>query len=151
MPRTTPARARALLAAAPLAVPALALLAACGGVVRRHHLDDGRRRAGGVHSAAAQAATFPVTVTGDNGAVTIAAQPKKIVSLSPADTEILFAIGAGPQVAAVDDQSNYPAGRADAPTCRATSPNAEAIAGVRPRPRRAVRRRQRHRRRARRS
>ena len=30
------------------------------------------------------------------------------MTLSPAHTEMLFAIGAGDQVIAVDDQSNYP-------------------------------------------
>lgn len=34
--------------------------------------------------------------------------PQRIVSLSPTATEILFAIGAGPRVVAVDDQSTHP-------------------------------------------
>ena len=34
--------------------------------------------------------------------------PKRIISLSPSATETLFAIGAGKQVIAVDDLSNYP-------------------------------------------
>src|SRR5205809_3161300 len=34
--------------------------------------------------------------------------PHRIVSLSPTATESLFAIGAGPQVIAVDNQSDYP-------------------------------------------
>ena len=44
---------------------------------------------------------------------------------------MLFAIGAGPQVTAVDDQSNYPA---DAPKTDLSGfqPNAEAIAGKNP-------------------
>jgi hypothetical protein len=35
--------------------------------------------------------------------------PQRIVSLSPTHTEILFAVGAGDQVVAVDSMSNYPA------------------------------------------
>ena len=35
--------------------------------------------------------------------------PARIVSLAATHTETLFAIGAGDQVVAVDDQSNYPA------------------------------------------
>jgi iron complex transport system substrate-binding protein len=55
------------------------------------------------------AAAFPVTVTDDEGtAVEIAAEPEKIVSLTPANTEILFAIGAGDRVVATDDGSDYP-------------------------------------------
>lgn len=52
--------------------------------------------------------------------------PKKIVSLAPTATEMLYAIGAGPQVVAVDDQSNFPA---DAPKTALSGfkPNVEAI------------------------
>ena len=39
--------------------------------------------------------------------------PSRIVSLSPTATEMLYAIGAGDQVIAVDDFSNYPADTAD--------------------------------------
>jgi iron complex transport system substrate-binding protein len=51
---------------------------------------------------------FPVTVLASNGKVTVKARPSRIVSLSPTATETLFAMGAGPQVVAVDDQSDYP-------------------------------------------
>ncbi len=54
-------------------------------------------------------AAFPVTVTDDEGtAVDIAAEPETIVSLTPANTEILFALGAGERVVATDDGSDYP-------------------------------------------
>jgi iron complex transport system substrate-binding protein len=50
-------------------------------------------------TASPAAAMFPVTVTDDEGtAVTIAAQPTKIVSLMPSVTETLFALGVGDQV-----------------------------------------------------
>src|SRR4026209_1952537 len=40
------------------------------------------------------AAAYPLTLTGDDGkTVTIAARPQKIVSLTPAATETLFALG----------------------------------------------------------
>jgi iron complex transport system substrate-binding protein len=70
------------------------------------------------------AAAFPVTV----GSVTLDKRPEKIISLSPTATEMLFAIGAGPQVAAVDDQSNFPA-EAPKTDLSGYQPNAEAIAG----------------------
>ncbi|MFM7534966.1 MAG: ABC transporter substrate-binding protein [Acidimicrobiales bacterium] len=59
------------------------------------------------------------------------AAPKRIVSLSPTATESLFAIGAGPQVVAVDDQSNFPA---EAPRTELSGfrPNVEAIAAKNP-------------------
>jgi iron complex transport system substrate-binding protein len=56
---------------------------------------------------------FPVTVEDMNGPVTIESKPVAIVSLSATATEMLFAIGAGPQVVAVDEFSDYPA---EAPT-----------------------------------
>ena len=40
--------------------------------------------------------------------VVIPAVPRFVVSLSPSNTEILFAIGAGEKVIAVDLYSNYP-------------------------------------------
>ena len=56
------------------------------------------------------APSFPLTLTDDEGGtVTLAAEPQKIVSLTPAVTETLFAVGAGPRVVATDDSSDYPA------------------------------------------
>lgn len=52
---------------------------------------------------------FPVTISTGGGEVTIEERPERIVSLSATATESLFAIGAGDQVVAVDDTSNYPA------------------------------------------
>ncbi len=79
-----------------------------------------------------QGARFPVTVTSSAGTtVTLSRQPSRIVSLSPTATEMLFAIGAGSQVVAVDDQSNYPS---NAPMTKLSgyTPNIEAIAGYAP-------------------
>jgi iron complex transport system substrate-binding protein len=71
-------------------------------------------------------AQFPVTVRDDNGEVTIEERPESIVSLSAVATEMLFAIGAGDQVIAVDDQSNYPA-EAPMTDLSGFTPNVEAI------------------------
>ena len=75
--------------------------------------------------------SFPVTIGAGGQAVTIPREPRRIVSLSPTATEMLFAIGAGDQVVAVDDQSNYPP---QAPRTKLSGyePNAEAIAGYHP-------------------
>ena len=63
-------------------------------------------------TAPADDAEFPVSVlTGEMGAdtsITLEAEPSSIVSLSPTATEMLWAVGAGDQVVAVDDQSDYP-------------------------------------------
>ena len=79
-----------------------------------------------------QGARFPVTVTSSAGTtVTLTKAPSRIVSLSPTGTEMLFAINAGPQVIAVDDQSTYPS---NAPMTKLSgyTPNIEAIAGYAP-------------------
>jgi iron complex transport system substrate-binding protein len=55
-------------------------------------------------------ATFPMTLTDDEGgSVTLASAPGTIVSLTPATTEIAFALGAGEKVAAVTESDDYPA------------------------------------------
>ena len=76
-------------------------------------------------------ASYPVTVGSAKHAVEIESQPEKIVSLSPTATEMLFAIGAGDQITAADQYSNYPAG---APTTDldAFQPNVEAIINYEP-------------------
>jgi iron complex transport system substrate-binding protein len=78
-------------------------------------------------SAPAPSAAFPASA----GGVTVQRRPTHIVSLSPTATEMLFAIGAGKQVVAVDDQSDYPA---DAPRTDLSGykPNAEQIAAKQP-------------------
>jgi iron complex transport system substrate-binding protein len=76
---------------------------------------------------AAAAASFPATA----GGVTLTQRPTHIVSLTPTGTEMLFQIGAGAQVTAVDDQSDFPT---DAPKTDLSSyqPNAEAVAAHNP-------------------
>jgi iron complex transport system substrate-binding protein len=82
-------------------------------------------------SSASPAESYPRTVPAANGPVTLATRPTRIVSLSATATEMLFAVGAGPQVKAVDDQSNYPA---TAPRTKLSGfqPNLEAIAKYNP-------------------
>lgn len=53
---------------------------------------------------------FPLTVDADNGPVTISERPGAIVSLSPSITEMIYAVGGGEQVIAVDKSSNFPDG-----------------------------------------
>jgi iron complex transport system substrate-binding protein len=85
----------------------------------------------GAAAPAGQEAAFPVTLDTPAGKLTLERQPSRIVSMSPTATEMLFAIGAGGQVAAVDSNSNYPK---EAPTTdlSAYEPNLEAIAGYKP-------------------
>ena len=88
----------------------------------------GLSSAGGATRPAPQ---FPVSVAAANGKVTVTRKPTRIVSLSPTSTEMLFAMGAGAQVIAVDDQSDYPK---NAPRTKLSgfTPNVEAIAAYKP-------------------
>jgi iron complex transport system substrate-binding protein len=85
----------------------------------------------GSSRSASTSETFPVSVTAANGTVRVTKRPSAIVSLSPTATEMLYAIGAGPQVKAVDSNSNYPP---QAPKTKLSyfNPNVEAIAAERP-------------------
>lgn len=78
-----------------------------------------------------EASEFPVTVVDDLGEVTIEGRPESIVSLSTVATEMLFAVGAGEQVVAVDDQSNYPS-EAPVTDLSGFTPNVEAILSYAP-------------------
>jgi iron complex transport system substrate-binding protein len=128
MSRTTPRLPRRGARLALLAAPVLALAVGCSssGTATSTSVSTQSPNQSG-----SQSGTYPVTIQGSNGPVTINAEPKRIVSLSAAETEILWSIGAGSQVVAVDDQSNYPQG---VPTTKLSGykPNAEAIAGYNP-------------------
>ncbi|MFY9782561.1 MAG: ABC transporter substrate-binding protein [Acidimicrobiales bacterium] len=75
--------------------------------------------------------SFPVTLKFADGTFTFKSRPTAIVSLSPTATEMLYAIGAGPQVKAVDSYSDYPPG---APVTKLSgyTLNVEAIAKYSP-------------------
>ncbi len=80
-----------------------------------------------------EAPAFPVTVTDAGGqAITLQAPARKIVSHSPGVTEILFAIGAGGQIAAVDEFSNYPEAAKPLQRVRYSNPSAEVEVGLAP-------------------
>ena len=59
-----------------------------------------------------------------------ATAPSCIVSLSPTATETLFAIGAGHQVQAVDNDSNYPTTGLPAKRINSLNPSVEAVLGI---------------------
>ncbi|MGZ4508951.1 MAG: ABC transporter substrate-binding protein [Blastococcus sp.] len=101
----------------------LLALSACGSGSSTSGAASGSSTAGQAH--------FPVTVTGANGTVTLPGEPKSIVSMSATATEMLFAIGAGSQVKAVDSTSNYPT-TAPITKLSAFTPNAEAIVAYKP-------------------
>jgi iron complex transport system substrate-binding protein len=67
-------------------------------------------------SSAPSAAAYPLTLTDDAGRqVTLAAEPERIVSLAPSNTEIVCALGACDRLVGVTDFDDYPAEVADIP------------------------------------
>ncbi|MEP7113625.1 MAG: ABC transporter substrate-binding protein [Ilumatobacteraceae bacterium] len=104
----------------PVALAAVLLLGACG--------DDEQAASDTPQATGAPANEVVATPTTSTLPV-----PSKILSLSPTGTEMLFAIGAGDQVLAVDDQSNYPPEALQKPhDLSGLEPNVEAIAGLKP-------------------
>jgi iron complex transport system substrate-binding protein len=80
-----------------------------------------------------EAPSFPATLTDDEGtAVTIPAEPTKIVSLTPAATETLFELGVGDRVVGkVEDLSLYPPEAAAIPdVAKFGSVDVEKIVGL---------------------
>jgi iron complex transport system substrate-binding protein len=108
------------------------LLAACGPV---------QTSTPGAASAQTPASAVPsataggvITLTdGLNRLVTLVGPAQRVVSLAPANTEILFAIGAGAQVVGRDETSDYPAEALSLPTIGGYSGfNLEAIVALHP-------------------
>ena len=78
-------------------------------------------------------AVFPMTVTDSGGqSLTLRASPRAIVSHSPGATEILFAIGAGGQVIAADEFSDFPAAAKALKKVKYTDPSPEAEIALQP-------------------
>jgi iron complex transport system substrate-binding protein len=125
--RWEPLGARALVGA----VAGLSLLiAACGS-------DDSTNESASTDVAVTEAPATSESPSEAPGTATPAEAsgsiPERIVSLSPTHTEILFAIGAGDLLVAVDDQSNYPVEVAGLPNdLSGFEPNVEAIAAYEP-------------------
>jgi iron complex transport system substrate-binding protein len=105
--------------------------------------DDGSSAAG--EPTATTTSTTSETVASDVTATTVSTEPpgvtdapagdvaQRIVSLSPTATEMMFAIGAGDLLVAVDDQSNHPADATELPNdLSGFEPNVEAIAAYEP-------------------
>lgn len=76
---------------------------------------------------------YPLTITDQAGnKVTISKMPEKVVSLVPSNTEILYAIGAGPKIVAVTNNDNYPAEVKKLPKVGDMTIDAEKIVALKP-------------------
>ena len=102
-----------------LAATAVLALAACGD----DDTDDASTGAAPEATTTTVEAQQPATDAGD--------APERIVSMAPTATEMLFAVGAGDQVVAVDDQSDFPEG-VPVTDLSAYEPNIEAVLAFEP-------------------
>lgn len=76
---------------------------------------------------------YPYTVTDSSSIeVTLEAQPERVVSLVPSETEVLFAVGKGDVVVGVDENSNYPEETAAIEKVGDFNINIEAVAALNP-------------------
>ncbi len=116
-----------LAAAAAITVTA----AACSGTQVSNTGASNTGATSGTATAPAAGQDFPVSLSAANGTVKVASRPRAILSLSPTATEMLYAIGAGSQVKAVDSLSDYPP-QAPRTKLSAYQPNVEAIVAERP-------------------
>lgn len=84
----------------------------------------------------AVAEQFPLTVTDGLGRqVTLPAPPRRIVSLAPKNTELVFALGAGDRLVGVTTYCNYPPEAAELPKVggfTSSSISLEQVLGLRP-------------------
>ncbi len=119
---TTTRSRRGFFAAAMLIALLLAAvtLAACG--------------SGGEATSSPSASPSPIAAIDDTGAVVALPQPaERIVSLAPANTEIAFAVGAGPKMVAGTSYDDYPAeARALPKIGDFSNPSVEKIASFEP-------------------
>ena len=109
-----------------VAVAAAAALAGCSSAGRAPAAQASAQATAQAVPKTILAPVFPTTVAASNGSVTVQREPTRIVSLDPTATEDLYAIGAGTQVVAVDQDSDYPPG-APVTSLSGLTPNIEAI------------------------
>ncbi len=122
------ARTARTFTAALLALVLALALAGCGGTSETAAPETG------APEAQAPAPAFPVTVTDDAGReVTVESEPQRIVSLAPANTEIVSALGLIDRLVGVTSFDDYPPEVASIDIVGDfASPNLEAVAAAEP-------------------
>lgn len=116
-----------------LTLLSMSVLTACGGTtetpaVKNKPVEESTTTENGLET------SYPLTITDESGTeVTIEAEPERIVSTSPSETEILFALGVGDKIVGVSDYDDYPAAALEKEKVGGVvDPNAEAIIALEP-------------------
>lgn len=113
--------------------PATATETAANGGTNQSGTEEAANNGAADAETAAGATVYPLTVKDATGTeLTFAQAPARIVTLVPSETEIVYAIGAGEQVVAVDDFSNYPEDAAAKEKIGGMEANVEKIVSLKP-------------------
>ncbi|MDF2720792.1 MAG: yvrC [Paenibacillus sp.] len=114
-------------------------LTACGQSGTPSASNDASQASGGAAKTTTPAApsgkrtTYPLTVKDGSGKeFTFAKAPERIVSLSPTETEVLFALGLDEQIFGVSNLDDYPEAAKSKPKMGDLQGNAESIIAARP-------------------
>ena len=84
-------------------------------------------------NAAISKTTYPLTIKDATGtAVTLDKAPERIISITPSETEMLFALGVGDKIVAVDNYSDFPDATKSKPKIGDMSLNVEALLAQKP-------------------
>lgn len=104
-----------------------------GSACRRSPADSRADVHGTIDTAPSPPVGFPVTVRGANGeSITLTSPPRRIVSLAPSNTEILYALGLGERVAGDTTACDYPPAARDRPHVGGFSIEPEAVEALNP-------------------
>lgn len=118
------------------ALLALGLVVAAGDIVRTadgEQMTTKRRHQGILTGMPFMANLAPRTFVDDLGRkIFLAKAPSRVVSIAPSITEILYAIGAGDQVAGVTEFCDHPAEARSKPKVGYSNPNLEALIALQP-------------------
>lgn len=121
-----------LLAVLSAAVLSAVVMTGCGGGSQGDNAAGSQAQADGTK--AGSGTDYPFTFTDSLGdEITVDEEPEKVISLSPANTEILFAVGAGERVIGKTDYCSYPEEASQVESIGTyTSPNTELIISMEP-------------------
>ncbi|WP_071394790.1 ABC transporter substrate-binding protein [Bacillus tuaregi] len=117
-----------------LTVWIMVIMSACGTTQETSDGENNRTFETETEKTNEKATVYPLTVKDATGVeITFDQAPERIVSTSPSETEILFALGLGDKIYGVSDFDDYPEAAKDKPKVGGvTKPNEEAIMAVNP-------------------
>ena len=96
----------------------VAMLAGCGGTTATNETPKAADKQPAAEAKAQpKQTTYPLTIKDDAGRdLTIAAEPKRILSVAPSNTELLFALGKGKSLVGRSEFDDYPAEAKEIPS-----------------------------------